>query len=288
MSKKLYFIACFFISFQINAQLINWIIIDFAPYYINTDELEVQGRDRGVIELLHQQLPGYSFSYSQLPGSRLLHELANPQHNFCFLSLYKTPERLKLFHFSNHPSTIGLAPTIMMKKSTALKLKLQSNNPISLAELSSNHNLVLAASSNRSFGKSLDAIIKSIPAEQKIYRAGNDVLNSLMTMLHKNRVDLLLGYPDEQLYLAKKLGFIDEIEIFTIKEAPSYSVGYIGCSNNSLGKDNIAQLDQALLSIYSLPQYYQVLSRWLPEQFHSDLKIMLQQEVGQYGAKVAP
>lgn len=288
MNKIYLLIACLIFPLPIFGQVINWLTVDFAPYYIDSDDIKIEGRDRAIIELLAQQLPKYSFTYNQVPGSRLIHELTNHQTNVCFLSLYKTPQRLKFFHFSTHPSTIGLAPTLMMKKSTALKLKLPTHGSLSLGNVIVEHDLLLAASSNRSFGKRLDTIIKSIPAQLKINRAGDDVLDSLITMLHKNRVDVLLGYPDEQLYLAKQLGFLDEIVIFSIDEAPPYSVGYIGCSHNELGMEHIKQLDHALLNIYPLKEYYHILTRWLPEQFHVELIKSLQQEVSQYGVIVTP
>lgn len=288
MHKICLIIACIIAPFQLIGQTINWLTVDFAPYYINTDDIKIEGRDRAIIEILAQQLPNFSFTYTQIPGSRLIHELANQRSNVCFLSLYKTPHRLKLFHFSTHPSTIGLAPTLMMKKSTALKLKLLTQSTLSLAKVMVKHDLLLGMTSNRSFGKHLDSVIKSIPAQQQIARAGDDVLDSLITMLHKNRVDVLLGYPDEQLYLAKQLGVLDEIVIFSLEEAPTYSVGYIGCSHNDLGKENIKLLDQALLKIYPLADYYQILTRWLPDNLHKEVKKMLTTEVQQYGVALTP
>ena len=49
---------------------IEWIMVDFAPYYIMHDKYEGTGRDESVIKLLEKALPEVSFKRTLLPASR--------------------------------------------------------------------------------------------------------------------------------------------------------------------------------------------------------------------------
>ena len=255
-------------SFSFAQEQINWLIVDFPPYYFNTDDKELLGRDRGVIELLKKQLPTVDFTYQTIPGSRLIHDLVNPANQFCFLSLYKTPERLKKIAFTHSSSTFGMAPTVMMLKKNAIKLNLMSQTHVSLTKLLTDDQLSLGLSPNRSFGNKLDAIINQAVSAQIINRAGMDILENLVMMLHKERLDIVLGYPDEEMYLAQKHLINDDLRIFQLDEAPAYSRGYIGCTNTAKGLNHITLLESALLNVYQTDEYQHVLTRWLPPLFH--------------------
>ena len=262
-------------SISLAKEQINWLIIDFPPYYFNTDDKNLLGRDRSVIALLQQQLPNIDFTYQTIPGSRLIHDLTNPSNQFCFLSLYKTPERLQKIVFTQTSSTFGMAPTVMMLKEKAVKLNLMSHTHVSLKKLLIIDQLTLGLSPNRSFGNNLDVIINQAISAQIINRAGMDILENLVMMLHKERLDIVLGYPDEEMYLAQKHLINEDLRIFQLDEAPTYSRGYIGCTNTPKGAKHIALLDNALLNIYQTDDYQRVLTRWLPPLFHQQFNEFL-------------
>ncbi|KTG20937.1 hypothetical protein AUR67_08830 [Pseudoalteromonas sp. XI10] len=250
---------------------IEWIMVDFAPYYIMHDKYEGTGRDESVIKLLEKALPEVSFKRTLLPASRAVHELSNPQNNYCMLSLYQSEHRKQHIQFTEHSSTVGLSPSIAIRKELATKLKLDSTKPVSLKSLLA-ENLALGVSMSRSFGENIDKVINESHDANIISRPGRDTLASLTYMLQKKRIDILLGYPSEHYYLAHSMGFEDDLTQLSLTEAPALSIGYIGCTKNKQGEVTVKLLDEALEKIAHTDAFHDVLVRWLPDNLQPILE----------------
>ncbi len=250
---------------------IEWIMVDFAPYYIMHDKYEGTGRDESVIKLLEKALPEVSFKRTLLPASRAVHELSNPQNNYCMLSLYQSEHRKQHIQFTEHSSTVGLSPSIAIRKELATKLKLDSTKPVSLKSLLA-ENLALGVSMSRSFGANIDKVINESHDANIISRPGRDTLASLTYMLQKKRIDILLGYPSEHYYLAHSMGFEDDLTQLSLTEAPALSIGYIGCTKNKQGEVTVKLLDEALEKIAHIDAFHDVLVRWLPDNLQPILE----------------
>ena len=250
---------------------IEWIMVDFAPYYIMHDKYEGTGRDESVIKLLEKALPEVSFKRTLLPASRAVHELSNPQNNYCMLSLYQSEHRKQHIQFTEYSSTVGLSPSIAIRKELATKLKLDSTKPVSLKSLLA-ENLALGVSMSRSFGANIDKVINESHDANIVSRPGRDTLASLTYMLQKKRIDILLGYPSEHYYLAHSMGFEDDLTQLSLTEAPALSIGYIGCTKNKQGEVTVKLLDEALEKIAHTDAFHDVLVRWLPDNLQPILE----------------
>ncbi len=251
---------------------IQWVMVDFAPYYILNDRYGGEGRDESVIKLLEQTLPNYTFKHTLLPSSRAVHELSNPQNNYCMLSLYQTEHRKQHIHFTKHTSTVGLSPSIAIHNELVTKLGLDPAKPVSLKSLLNEKQLTLGVSMSRSFGKDIDTVINTSHDANIISRPGRDTLASLTYMLHKKRIDILLGYPSEHYYLAYSMGFDEDLTQLTLTESPDLSLGYIGCTKNKYTEQIIKHLDEALEQIAHTNIYHDVLLRWLPDNLQPLLR----------------
>lgn len=273
---KYIFLLCCVLFTQVGfSKEINWLVYDFPPYYIVDDYGQGMGRDEGIIKLLDKMMPNYKFNFMYIPGSRLIHELSDPNKNFCTLSLYKTPKRKKHIIFTISSSTIGLPVSIAMRKNDIEALKISIEQPLSLSKLLENKDLMLGAIPNRSYGIEIDTIISNTNVKQVTFRPGNNVLESITKMLVMDRVDIVLGYPDEHEYIAKKLGLVGDIISLMITETPKFSEGYIGCNTNEIGKKNIAALETTLQKMHKHNAFYKILTRWLPRNFHPTIKEIL-------------
>ncbi|WP_105259274.1 TIGR02285 family protein [Pseudoalteromonas sp. T1lg88] len=259
-------------AYGINSNSITWLTLDFEPYYIFNGTNVGQGRDEQVIHLLQQQLPEYDFKYMAIPSSHLLTELRHKQSTYCLLSLYKTEQRRSELHFSEQYSTIGLSPALVMHKEVAQKLGLTPGAPQSLTHLLSEHHLRLGLPMGRSYGNELDTVIGQVPKSQLTTRPGRDVLASLTYMLAKKRLDILLSYPSEFQYLSEKMGLDKQLSIFPVSEAPALSYGYIACSNNELGKQQLKVLAPALQQVVASDTYKDVMLQWLPTALRPHLQ----------------
>ena len=260
-----------------NAKTITWIYLDFSPYYILSGSKKGLGRDEGVIHLLEKVMPSYRFKYLVLPASRAIHSLSDPNNTVCMLSLYKTTQRLKHISFSNEASTIGLSPSLAVRKSTLNELKLNMGQEVSLAKLIHQSHLALGISHDRSFGDALDEIIRSTDPTQLIIRPGKEPLASLTNMLLKERVDMILGYPSEHYHLQQKFDRSYRLSQLTIKEAGDFAYGYIGCTKRPDSKQLITDLDVALKLIKQSNEFDQTMLYWLPTELQPKLAAQLSQ-----------
>ena len=268
--------VCVFLSTKCDARTIKWITHDFAPYYILSGPDKSQGRDESIISLLEQQLPHINFERIIIPSGKVIQELANLQSNACALSLYKNKYREERVYFTHQSSTAGLSPSIAMHQKLSIALGIESSKSVSLTNLLVNKKLTLGVSMNRSYGSEIDKIINTTPNTNIVIRPTRDTLSTLTYMLNLERIDILLGYPSEHYYLAKTMGFNDNLTQRMLTEAPKISYGYIGCTKNEQGAEDIATLNQQLKMLKQTKEYKQVLTRWLPNDLKPKLTLHLQ------------
>ncbi|MBQ4839643.1 MULTISPECIES: TIGR02285 family protein [Pseudoalteromonas] len=253
---------------------IDWIITDFPPYYMISDANEGTGRDELIIDLLHQYLPAYSDNKVYFPASRAIRALSDKRHTFCMLSLHKTPQRQKFIQFSNHYTTVGLSPTIVMAKKTLEALGYKDLEQIKLKKFIEQHKLVLGVMMQRSYGKQLDAIINSMPKGQVVVRPGQDALESLTHMLSKGRVDAVIGYPSEHFYLHQLTGQKEMVQLL-IEDVQPIAYGYVGCTNNESGKQIINEIDRILNDVAKSQAFKEIMLKWLPSYLNIKLSTLM-------------
>ena len=268
--------VCVFLSTTCDARTIKWLTHDFAPYYILSGPDKSQGRDESIISLLEQQLPHINFERVIIPSGKVIQELANQQSNACALSLYKNKYREERVYFTHQSSTAGLSPSIAMHQKLSAALNIESSDSVSLTHLLVKKQLTLGVSMNRSYGSEIDKIINTTPNTNIVIRPTRDTLSTLTYMLNLERIDILLGYPSEHYYLAKTMGFTDNLTQRMLTEAPKISYGYIGCTKNEQGAEDIATLNQQLKMLKQTKEYKQVLTRWLPNDLKPKLTLHLQ------------
>ena len=268
--------VCVFLSTTCDARTIKWLTHDFAPYYILSGPDKSQGRDESIISLLEQQLPHINFERVIIPSGKVIQELANQQSNACALSLYKNKYREERVYFTHQSSTAGLSPSIAMHQKLSASLDIESSESVSLTHLLVKKQLTLGVSMNRSYGSEIDKIINTTPNTNIVIRPTRDTLSTLTYMLNLERIDILLGYPSEHYYLAKTMGFTDNLTQRMLTEAPKISYGYIGCTKNEQGAEDIATLNQQLKMLKQTKEYKQVLTRWLPNDLKPKLTLHLQ------------
>ncbi|WP_372858645.1 TIGR02285 family protein [Pseudoalteromonas sp.] len=268
--------VCACLSTKCHARTIKWLTHDFSPYYILSGPDKSQGRDESIISLLEQKLPHINFERVIIPSGKVIQELANQQSNACALSLYKNKYREERVYFTHQSSTAGLSPSIAMHQKLSAALDIESSESVSLTHLLVKKQLTLGVSMNRSYGSEIDKIINTTPNTNIVIRPTRDTLSTLTYMLNLERIDILLGYPSEHYYLAKTMGFTDNLTQRMLTEAPKISYGYIGCTKNEQGAEDIATLNQQLKMLKQTKEYKQVLTRWLPIDLKPKLTLHLQ------------
>ncbi len=243
---------------------ITWMEADFVPGYIHEGPLKGQGYEDVITQIFQKNLRGYTHQTMIGNMARMTHEFKQGKQ-VCNVSLFKTPEREAFMYFSI-PSTFTLPNGLIAKKD---KLSLFGNAKTILLEDVLKSKVKLGISKDRSYGKNIDAILEKYKNSSNIVvHSGKDVFESLFQMLIRDRVDCMLGLPEEVMYVAEQKGEKDRIASLTLKENENtYDswLGYVACSKTDWGKQVIAKINQILRTERPTPEYRSAYERWLDE-----------------------
>lgn len=241
---------------------ITWMEAEFPPGYIHDGPFAGQGYEDVITAILQNNLPEYTHHRIICNLARMTHEFQQGKQ-VCNVALYKTPEREKFMEFSI-PSTFSFPNRLIV-----LKKNLQNfgnSSQVSLEDIMKKK-LKIGISRDRSYSVTIDAILnKYKPAEHIVVHSGKDVFETLLKMLIMNRIDCMLGLPEEVIYVAEQLGVKDQIATLGITETEEkYEtwLGYVACSKTDWGKQLIQKINRILLEHRKTPQYRGAYERWL-------------------------
>ncbi|CCQ12169.1 hypothetical protein PALB_30700 [Pseudoalteromonas luteoviolacea B = ATCC 29581] len=271
-----YFCLILIFSNVCHAKQVEWIVLDFPPYYFVASQLNGNGRDESVIQLLKQHDPEFIHTSTIMPASRAVYALNDTSTLRCIVSLYQTEQRKSFISFSTRYSTIGLPITVAIRKKTLIDLNIDASNSISLEKILRDESMHVGYTQNRSFGPEIDAVLAKAHQEQLEARSGTDVLNGLTKMLLKDRLELVLGYASEHYYTKNVLDADDTLTQLSLSESPNLSMGYIGCSKHTDAEEFLAISDATLQRLHSQAPYHKVMLHWLPEELKSRLRPSLE------------
>ena len=241
---------------------VTWMLSDFPPYSILKGKYIREGRHDKVFELLQEHLPDYE--HHEMVGSvtRLLSELGAGK-KVC-TTLLKTAEREKFIYYTipmDFDPPLGL--TIKRSKADLFK----NTKELSFKTLIQNKQLRLGIQSGRSYGKIIDPLLEKNKGQKHIYlREGNELYEGLLKMLMSDRLDYILGYPVETIYVGKMLGIEDKIMNIPLKEhLNTYSIACIACSKTEWGRQITEKINTILQNQRPTKQYRLIEERWLDD-----------------------
>jgi len=239
-----------------------WMEADFPPGYILKGPDKGQGYEDIMTRILQENLRGYRHD-------RLLGNLARMNHEFkmkknvCNVALFKTPERQKIMYFSI-PSTFTLPNRLIIPAKNVAKFG--GSEMVKLDEILKS-GLRVGVSRGRSYGKNIDAVLKRYNTRKNLFvHSGKDVFQSLLKMMLADRLDCLLGPPEEAVYMAKKMSVEDQVASLTLKESTgNYDewLGYVACSKTEWGNRFINKINRILLEKRPTTKYRGAYEKWL-------------------------
>lgn len=242
---------------------IKWLEMDAPPYHIQTGELKNQGIVDQVTQLLQQNMPNYLHSERVMNLPRVK-EVMRIGQEVCHASLYKTPQREAVAYFSKVPSTMFPPVGLTIKEES---FELFDENPmVSFSEVLIRQDLMGGISKGRSYGKSLDKILKQYERTARLERrSGDDIYQGLFNMLLYGRVDYILGSPLESGFAQRNLAAKNKVFNIMLKERNSYDFGFVACSKTPWGKRIIEEINAVLIKIRPTPQYKSYFTKWLDD-----------------------
>ena len=242
-----------------------WLEADAPPFFIHEGLLKGQGYEDLITDILQKSLPEYSHTKTKANITRHYYEFQQGE-KVCNVGLYKTPEREKFMYFSI-PSFFTYPTVLIIDKSKwAAFGKAKS---VKLEDIMKSKKLIIGRGENRSYGKFVDDILNKYGTKENIFASeGQDLSLNLFKMLKLDRLDGLIGLPEEAMYQAERLGIRDQIVTIAIEEnqtSPESWFSYVACSKTEWGKQAIARINSALLEQRPTDEYRAAYERWLDE-----------------------
>ncbi len=241
---------------------VTWMEVEFPPGYIHRGPLRGQGYEDVITRILMENLTGYRHDKMMGNLARMYHEFKQGRR-VCNVALFKTPERQQFMVFSI-PSTFTLPNGLITLKKrwhrfgSATEIRLESVLQTDLR---------LGISRSRSYGKAIDAVLKNAEGSDRIFvHSGKDVFESLLRMLLSDRLDCMLGLPEEVIYVAEKMGVEDRIVTIALAENQgTYDawLGHVACSRTPWGERIIGRINAILRKERPTERYRQAYERWL-------------------------
>ena len=240
-----------------------WMEAVMPPYFIKSGSFQGQGYGDVIAEIIREHLTGYN--HETITTNITRHFYAFKQgENVCSIGLYRTPEREEFMHFSL-PSFLTLPAVIIIKADQYQDFGDQPT--VRLTDILANEDLVIGISKDRSFGVATDQVLQQYAGTANVFEfTGQELSLNLFRMLMMNRLDGLIGLPEEALFQAEQLGIRDQLMTLTIEENnQDYGnwLSAVGCSKNEWGEKIIAEINEILLSQRPSPQYRTAYERWL-------------------------
>ena len=173
------------------------------PYMIQSGPFQGQGYGDQVQRLIQAQLPEYTHHRLYTNVTRHF-DMFRRGDKVCSIGLYRTPEREAFLSFSI-PSLLTMPPVLIVRADKLQQLGL--SNSCSLGQLLQDEKFRLGFSKDRSYGKQLDLELRKYAARGNLTRfTGQELGENYYKMLMLDRLDGLLGLPEEAVYLAEKMG----------------------------------------------------------------------------------
>ena len=236
------------------------------PYMIQTGPFQGQGYADIIQRLIQDKLPEYE--HHRLYTNVVRHfDMFRRGDKVCSIGLYRTPQRESFLHFSI-PSMLTMPPVLIIRSD-----KLPSFGSVShcsLVEILHDEKFRLGLSKDRSYGKILDREIARYANRPNLIRfSGQELGENYLKMLMLDRLDGLLGLPDEAVFRAEQMGIRDKIATLMIKENQENYEGWlcaIACPQTPWGIGVIDKINQVLVQIRPSAPYRQAYERWLDKK----------------------
>lgn len=257
-------LLCFFPVAGLAKERVEWMEAVAPPFFIHEGELAGQGYEDVITDIITENLPQYEHKRVIANITRHYKEFKDGK-KACNVGMFKTAEREEFLYYSI-PSFFTLPTVIIINKKSYPEFG--STKVVRLEDVLKKK-LKIGRSQNRSYGKNVDKVLDAFGNPENIFEyEGYELSFNLFKMLKHDRLDGLIGLPEEAMFQAERLGIRDRIMTLTIAEnQESYDawLSYVACSKNEWGKQVIEEVNQILLQQRSTERYRQAYERWLDD-----------------------
>jgi uncharacterized protein (TIGR02285 family) len=230
-------------------ETIIWLLRDFPPLTIFSGPQAGQGAIDKLMPELIARMPEYDHQIMHVNRARGTQILQDHDVFACDPTLLWTPERDKTILFSIPTyATPGNGVTIERKNHSLIAPYLSDDGHLDLAALLASNTVKVGIVGERSYGPVIDKVIKqTTQPDSLILHYGNAAVGSMLQMERMGRFQAFISYWPEARFHAQQQGIaLQELEFFSVKDAPKYQFAHIGCSKTDKGREAMAIINREM------------------------------------------
>ncbi len=233
-------------SWSESAKQIQWFQYDLPPYHILRGQYIGKGPLDYMLRLWQQTLPEYQHSALPVNTTRMLREFTSNRNYRCITGSFVFPISMENWVWSK-PIYVE-PPAVIVTRQDVWK-KLKRPDSIDFDSLLKNPNLIFGHFDGRIYSGEIDQKVQSIINNNNIITIATHASGeSLMKMLHRERVDYILEYLPEihWLGLSKQLGYTKDFATIKLKNHKTLMPVHVGCVKTEWGEGIINRLNQVI------------------------------------------
>ena len=237
---------------------VTWMHADFPPLRIIDGPYAGQGPSDMIHDLMRREMPDLEHGILTANLSRTMNWMQNGEKVLA-VGIIPNPERDAIVQYS--------MPCVLVPPACLVVRAGESGGGqggrVALRDFVAGK--ILGVAVDRSYGPEVDAVLRSAPDSSRIVaHTGSNLLGSLLDMLVLGRVDGVLAFPFEAVYVARMKGREDAIALLPLKESLVPVIGRVAAPRTAWGTDMIGRVNAVLERHRGTPEYRQAFERWLP------------------------
>lgn len=235
---------------------IVWGVVDNPPYHI----IDGPGANTGYSDLTRlffsRHLPEFKHRTIELSLIRLLENARNGE-SYAYCNLRKTPEREKLFYYSDVTVVIP-APRLYVREDSPI-LDMVQDGTISLVDLLKSGRFVGISEKGRSYGPEIEKIFSEYGSPFCVRATPNT--ERIHELVSEGRADFYIEYSFILQQYLKDAGLESNLVPVKIAEHPPYVLVYAVCTRNEFGKKVIERINEVLRRTKGTAEYREMFLR---------------------------
>ncbi|PJI39082.1 hypothetical protein [Ferrovibrio sp.] len=237
---------------------ILWLKTDWPPVFMP----DGKGFGDAVLAWLQARLPpGYSHETRRLPLPRVLKMMEGRQSIICTSNLLRTPAREAQFLISRDVMRMpALGLVVRSADVEAFRPLRDARGMVGFRELLHQPNLDGAINENRAYGAALDGLLRDPTIAAPLIRLSKT--STMVSMLAAKRVDWILLYPFEAIWLAREEQAIPALSTLGLAEIPAFNRGGVTC-NRAPGADRLVAAIDGLIESHPDEPWLKPMYDWL-------------------------
>lgn len=237
---------------------ILWLKTDWSPVFMP----DGKGFGDAVLTWLQSRLPAnYSHETRRLPLPRLLKMMEDRQVITCTSNLLRTPAREAQFLISRDVMRMpALGLVVRGGEADAFRALRDERGMVEFRRLLHRPDLDGAINENRAYGAALDSLLRDPTITAPLIRLSKT--STMVSMLAANRVDWILLYPFEAIWLAREEQAIPALSTLGIAEIPAFNRGGVTC-NHAPGAERLVAAINDLIESHPDEPWLAPMYAWL-------------------------